>query len=156
MPEKRLEKPDLEIAGLQIWIQGRQYPDSVDYWDGNWLNVSIHCGRERSSVWATGPILHVPDLARFEIELRSFSKSLQGSVELQMMEPNFGINFKSNDQRTKAWDYDVDMTVRITPNLVLEKHEFVFGVNQDHLNTLADQLKAMLGKYPLRGKSEAT
>jgi hypothetical protein len=37
---ERLGEPDLVIAGLRVWVHGRQFPQAVDYWDGNWR----HCG----------------------------------------------------------------------------------------------------------------
>jgi len=40
----KLGMPDLKLEGLQIWIHGRQFPDAADYWDGNWLRVTAHCG----------------------------------------------------------------------------------------------------------------
>ena len=40
-----LGEPDIKLAGLQIWVHGRQFPDSDDYWDGNWLYVTRPGGR---------------------------------------------------------------------------------------------------------------
>ncbi|MFC4159857.1 hypothetical protein [Chitinimonas lacunae] len=40
-----LGEPDLLIAGLRVWIHGSQFPNAVDYWDGNWLRVTAYCGR---------------------------------------------------------------------------------------------------------------
>lgn len=47
----QLEKPHLEFGVLQIWVLGREFEDSQDYWDGNWLRVLIHCSSEASDVW---------------------------------------------------------------------------------------------------------
>jgi hypothetical protein len=46
MNEREIEnlgEPDLRVAGLRVWIHGRQFPDSQDYWDGNWLNATAYC-----------------------------------------------------------------------------------------------------------------
>jgi hypothetical protein len=56
--------PALKVVGFQIWIHGRQFPDSQDYWDANWLNVTAHCGANGASVWVSGAIVMVSDLAR--------------------------------------------------------------------------------------------
>lgn len=45
---------DMKIAGLAIWIHGRQFPDSKDYWDVNWLNVTVRCGAQGASVKVCG------------------------------------------------------------------------------------------------------
>jgi hypothetical protein len=54
--------PGIALAGLQIWVQGRQFPDAQDYWDGNWLDVTVHCGGEGASVWVSGSIIHLSEL----------------------------------------------------------------------------------------------
>jgi hypothetical protein len=51
-----LGAPDLKLEGLQIWVHGRQFPDLHDYWDGNWLRVTAHCGGSGASVFTTGSI----------------------------------------------------------------------------------------------------
>ena len=40
----RLGKPDLRVAGFQLWVHGREFPDAQDEWDGNWLRLTAHCG----------------------------------------------------------------------------------------------------------------
>jgi hypothetical protein len=40
----------IEVSGLQIWVCGRQFPNKDDFWDGNWLKVSVHCSAQDSSV----------------------------------------------------------------------------------------------------------
>ena len=49
---EKLDVPDIKLAGLQIWIHSRQFPDTDDFWDGNWLNITAHCGADGASVWA--------------------------------------------------------------------------------------------------------
>lgn len=55
-PAAKFGTPDLKLQGLQIWVHGRQFPDAADYWDGNWLRVTAHCGESGASVFATGSI----------------------------------------------------------------------------------------------------
>ena len=63
-----LGPPALNIVGFQLWVHGRQFPNAQDYWDGNWLNVTAHCGANGASVWASGAIVMVADLARWATE----------------------------------------------------------------------------------------
>ena len=51
--QKYLGEPALRIAGFQLWVHGYQFPDSNDYWDGNWLRVTVHCGAAGASVCAS-------------------------------------------------------------------------------------------------------
>jgi hypothetical protein len=48
--EEPLGAPDLQIAGLRLWVHDRQFPMADDYWDGNWLQVTVHCGAPGASV----------------------------------------------------------------------------------------------------------
>jgi hypothetical protein len=57
-----LGEPALKVAGFQLWIHGRQFPDSTDYYDGNWLRVTAHCGSSGASVWVQGAMLMVTDI----------------------------------------------------------------------------------------------
>ena len=50
----QLGAPAIRLAGFQLWVHGRQFPDSQDCWDGNWLNVTAHCDAAKGSVWALG------------------------------------------------------------------------------------------------------
>lgn len=52
---ENLGAPDIELEGSQMWIHGRQFPNDEDYWDGNWLNVTAHCGSHGANVWTGGP-----------------------------------------------------------------------------------------------------
>jgi hypothetical protein len=42
--------PDLKIFGLCVWIHGRQFESSVDFWDGNWLRATAICSSEGVTV----------------------------------------------------------------------------------------------------------
>jgi hypothetical protein len=63
-----LAPPALKIAGFQLWIHGRQFPNAQDYWDGHWRNVTVHCGASGASVWTSGAIVMVSDQARLATE----------------------------------------------------------------------------------------
>ena len=76
---ERLGPPAIRFAGLQIWIHGRQFPESMDHWDGNWLNVTAHCDQAGASVWATGAILDTIGLLRFRDELEQLPQTLSAN-----------------------------------------------------------------------------
>lgn len=46
MDLSKLGKPDLTISGLKVWVHGREYENSDDYWDGNWLRVTANCAEK--------------------------------------------------------------------------------------------------------------
>lgn len=43
--EKEPRAPDFCIGGFKLWVYGREFPESHDYWDGNWINVVVRCTR---------------------------------------------------------------------------------------------------------------
>jgi hypothetical protein len=105
-----LGAPDLKLEGLQIWVQGRQFPDSHDYWDGNWLRVVAHCGGNGASVFATGSIIHLSELNRWLVETEELLKNLNGEAKLACMEPALSVTLKSGSLG------HITMEVSITPD----------------------------------------
>jgi hypothetical protein len=154
MAENKLGKPDLKISGLQVWIHGREFPESTDFWDGNWLNVTAHCGKGESNIRVTGPLIHVPELAQFKADLEIFSIALQGKVELQTMEPNLKVELvQATTRRDESLNYEIEMRVNITPNQIFETHEFIFGIDKNQVTSCIFQLQEILKKYQIKEKS---
>jgi hypothetical protein len=151
MLRNNLGKPDWEINGLRVWIHNREFPDSTDYWDSNWLVVTAHCGRGDSNVLVTGSIIHIPELAQLQVDLEKFVDLLQGKVELHTMEPELKVVFEANSQPAKSSNYDIEMKVNITPNQIFENHEFIFEVKKSDLQLCLVQLNDILEKYPVKG-----
>jgi hypothetical protein len=104
------DEPDLGLAGLSIWVVGRQFPDQNDYWDGNWLNVRVRVEATGATVEARGPIIHASELESFTKELEQLGSALTGNASLKCMEPNLDVVIRG-DRRGQA-----TMTIRITPD----------------------------------------
>jgi len=133
------------LAGLQIWIHGRQFPDSVDYWDGNWINVTAHCGASGASVWVRGNIIHLPEIAHLITGVESLCKTLRGKAELPCIEPELSFTLEAENLG------HIQMTVDITPNLS-QTHRFAFEIDQSYLPKLLSDCNAVLRQYPIKGK----
>ena len=146
---EQLGDPDIKISGLEIWIHGRQFPDTEDYWDGNWLRVTVHCSADSSSVWANGTFIHLPELYGWYESTLELNDSLKGSAHLDCMEPNLSaiIKAKSLGQLT--------MEVNITPNHLEQEHKYLFELDQSYLPGFLSGCKKVLEKYPVKGINEA-
>jgi hypothetical protein len=59
------EEPDLQIAGLSLWVFGYQFPNTNDFWDGNWLNVRTQVEGNGAVVKHAAPFFARPILSRF-------------------------------------------------------------------------------------------
>ena len=141
-----LGKPNLQIQGLNIWIHRRQFPDELDYWDGNWLVATAHCIKDNSEVWIVAEsILRTPELLDLKDELERFQKTYTRNVELLTLEPYLSLKFES--ELTNL----LKMKVRISPDLENYK-EFIFEINKNDLEAFIGNLKEITIEYPVRGK----
>ena len=140
-----LGSPALKVAGFHLCIHGRQFPDSQDYLDGNWLNITAHCGANGSSVWVSGAIVMVSDLARLLAGCESLYQSGQGDAVLQPLEPNLVVTLRSSDRRGH-----ILMRVEITPDHMTQEHHVDFEIDQSYLPSLMAQCRAIIEEYPIR------
>ncbi len=146
---ENLGDPDIKLDSLQIWIHGREFPQAEDYWDGNWLNVTAHCGSRGADVWTSGAILHVPDIARWLANLEEMNKSLSGEANLVSLEPELCVelNTKGHGQ--------ISMRVEITPDHLTQEHNFEFEIDQSYLLSLIESCRKLIAKYPVRGMPDS-
>ena len=143
---EQLGPPDIKLNGLQVWIHGRQFPDVDDYWDGNWLRVTAHCGSHDADVWTSGPILEVPAIARWLTALEEMNRSLSGEANLIGVEPELSVEL------TMAELGHISMKVEITPDHLTQEHSFQFELDQSYLEDLIESCRNVLAQYPVRGK----
>jgi hypothetical protein len=142
-----LGPPALKIAGFQLWIHGRQFPHAQDYWDGNWLSVTAHCGASGASIWVSGAIVMVTDIARWASECEELYKSGQGEAILRPIEPNLLVTLRASDRLGH-----ILMRVEITPDHMGQRHSIDFGMDQTCLSALVAQCRTIIEEYPIRGE----
>ncbi len=138
-----LKKPSLKILGFQMWVHGREFPDSQDYWDGNWLNVTVHCGRLNSDVWFTGSIVHLSELNRLKEDIEKLCITFKGVIILDTMEPYLRIEFETTSKENIA------MKVTFTPDHMYEDHHYLFELDENQLRSCGEQLRNILVDYPI-------
>ena len=143
-----LGPPDMSLAGLRVWIHGREFPKTKDYWDGDWLTVTAHCGGEGADVWVGGAILHSPDLARWLGELEEMSRTLRGGARLASLEPELHVELEMG-----ALGH-VTVRVEITPNHLTQRHEFTFELDQTYLEPLLEDCRRAVRRYAFGGARE--
>jgi len=144
--ENTLGEPSLQLAGLPLWIHGRQFPASDDYWDGNWIDVTVHCGSPGASVWVSGPIIHLSEIVHFLQGVVALHASLQGEATLPCMEPELAVRLKAEERSHIA------MVVDITPDNIAQAHRFTFAIDQTHLPHVIHSCQTILQQYPVKGQ----
>ncbi len=78
-----LGRPNCHIAGLQIWILGREEGDE------DWLRVTLHCNRDSSEVWVLNQsALNVRyDIENLISELGNLNKKINKTLIYDFIEP---------------------------------------------------------------------
>jgi hypothetical protein len=64
-------------------VHGRQFPDSLDFWDGNWLNITARCEAPSAEVSASGAILHLSELQDWYTASERLYQTLTGEATLK-------------------------------------------------------------------------
>ncbi len=141
-----LGTPDLKAAGLQLWVHGRQFPDATDYYDGNWLRVTAHCGASGASVWTSGSILLVQDLVGWANQCEALEHGQRDEAELAPMEPELKVVVRRADRLGHF-----TMRVSITPDHMTQEHSFSFEIDQTFLPGIQRQCRAIAARFPIRG-----
>lgn len=140
VPPEDLGEPDLKVAGFQLWVHGRQFPESQDYYDGNWLRVTAHCGRLGASVWAQGAILMVTDIAGFGDQCAAILERKTKSATLDSFEPELKVSLETADRLGH-----IRTQIKITPDNLAQSHWFEFEVERSaRLNPKLRALESFL------------
>jgi hypothetical protein len=143
---EQLGAPDLRVAGFQLWVHGRQFPDSTDYDDGNWLRVTAHAGAAGASVWVSGAILMITDLIQFGQEVDGLAKGETQRADLKPFEPELRLQIEQLDSLGHF-----TMQVQITPDHLTQEHCFEFEIDQSYLPGISANCRALANTYPARG-----
>lgn len=142
---ENLGSPDIQIDGLKIWVHNRQFPEAMDYDDGNWLNITACCESKGAQIWVAGNILTLPELEHWLIDIEKMSKDLIGEANLDCLEP--GLNIKLSVNKLGQ----LKMVVDITPDLLMQMHQITMELDQTYLVPLSTSIRKVLSSYPIRG-----
>jgi len=147
MSQRELEHlgdPDLTIAGLRVWVHGRQFPEATDYWDGNWLRVTARCNYPGSSVRVHGAIIHLGELVGLLRGCERLYETLTGRAELACIEPNLRVTLNAETGG------HIQVCISITPDHLSENHSFTDGFDQTFLPPIIAACKRILDQFPVR------
>lgn len=137
-------EPDISFRGLSLWVRGREFPDTSDYWDGNWL--VIRARMEASGAWVecSGPILMTADVERFRDGLKVMADTLAGEATLTGLEPGINVTLK---MRTRG---KIEGAVEITPDHLNQQHRFTVDADQSYLSALISSCDMILDRFPVK------
>ncbi len=144
--QEQLGPPTLKVDGFQLWVHGREFPESQDHDDGNWLRVTAHCGRAGASVWAAGSILQVMDVVRWANECEAVGRGSRKGASLEPLEQELKVEIRATDSLGH-----LEMRVEITPDHIRQEHVFIFEIDQSYIPTIVKQCREIEKSYPIRG-----
>jgi hypothetical protein len=145
--QEDLGEPALKVAGFQLWIHGRQFPEATDWDDGNWLLVTAHCSSKGASVWISGPFLMVMDILYFSGECNRLLNDETSTAGLEPLEPELSLRIEKTDNHGH-----LKAQVTISPDLLTQSHTMEFMIDQSFLPSIIDQCASIAREYPVRGK----
>jgi hypothetical protein len=137
-------EPQLQIAGLRVWVHGRQFPNAMDYWDGNRMRVTAYCLYPDSQVRTHGAIIHLGELVGLLRECESLYKSVKGKAALKCIEPNIRVALEAE------WNGAIKVHIDITPDQMTERHSFDDSIDQTYLPRIIGDCESILAAYPIR------
>ena len=143
------ESPVLKLGGLRIWVHGRQFPEAVDPWDGNWLRITASCSGNGTKVVVTGPVLDTVSFLTFEAELKKLHAALQGEAHLASVEPNLSARVTAQGKSGR-----MVLRVEMTPDHLNEGHWFEEAIDQSYLPTAIAACREVLERFPVRHASD--
>ncbi len=145
-PEHVHRLPDLTLAPFRLWVLGREFPDSFDHWDGNWLTVMARCDLAGAKVTTCGPWIHLSELEAWRCELQEMDRTTSGTAYLNCIEANIKIVVAAKKPG------QLSVIVDITPDNATQSHRFHLEMDQTFLHPVASELTEILRKYPQRGR----
>src|SRR5262245_29816925 len=110
--------PSLVLGGLRVWVLGKASPESVEWYDGTWLEVRAECAAPGAMVTASGPLLTVEDVGRLAAGMEAMQAGQVSSAEMSPLEPNLVIGITGSSKGRLRMD------VRITPDSLTQEHRF--------------------------------
>jgi hypothetical protein len=138
--------PSLVLGGLRLWVLGKASPESVEWYDGTWLDVRAECVAPGATVTASGPLLTVEDLGRLLAGMEAMQAGRGSAAEMSPLEPNLVVGLTGNSKGRLRID------VRVTPDSLTQEHRFFFDAGLGYLSGPIVQCREILGRFPAVGR----
>ncbi|MBM7569938.1 hypothetical protein [Aquibacillus albus] len=135
-----------EKTKVEIDVKGREYPNSSDYWDGNWVvsNVKVEIPGYNVNFNAS---LRTDDIRDFVNDLKLMSRNLSGKAILKNLD-SF-IHFEGEMDKLGHIEWSGETCYPAGSGAVLT---FEFVSNQSYLDALIKELEDITYVYPVIGK----
>jgi hypothetical protein len=141
--ELRLRSPDGDE--LHLAVLGRTYPESTDYWDGNWLNVRFEIQTRRwSTRWSI--LLRAEELARFRDRVVDLHRTLKGDATFETLERWLTLTLRVDS----VGHLEVRGELRDTSRATSQLQFSLLGLDQTYLPQVCSQLDDIVAAFLMR------
>ena len=137
------DEPALRFCGFTLWVDQRQFPDALDYWDGNWLMVRARMEASGARVECAGPVLMTTDIKRFRDQLAAMALSLSGEATLTGLEPELNVVLTMQKMG------QMEIVVEITADHLNQDHRFTVAADQTYLPEMIRSCEVILDQFPV-------
>lgn len=137
---------------FRLDIASYQFPYLKDWYDGNWLNVSVRVKHSNGDWQKTDPSLEAFELKRLIKWFEKISRNEDVENEIYFTEPCLAFEFiKQQKQKTIR----VFLSNELKPSWEKDEEEFSmdFVVTDKELFRVIEDLQKDLEKFPIRGKN---
>jgi hypothetical protein len=112
----------------------------------------MHCSGDSSDVWVKqeAAVDANYDVKRLIIDLEMFVGKQKNHIAIEFTEPYLAMELEEHQPRSKT-DGEIEISIRITPNQLVEEHKYIFGVTEKEVRTFIAELKQLLVEYPITG-----
>jgi hypothetical protein len=142
-PIDRRDPPSLVLGGLSVWVLDKAFPETVEWYEGSWLQVRAECNAPGATVTANGPILTAEDISRLLAGMEAMHQRGASSAEMSPLEPNMAISLTGSSKGRLRID------VRITPDSMTQEHRFFFDTDLAYLAEPIAQCREILRRFPV-------
>jgi hypothetical protein len=133
---------DLELAGLRLWVHGREYLHHTRWDFDDWLWITAHYQTFGASVWTCGPITLTSEFFGFLRELKVMDRDLRGKAKFAGLDPGLKLSLEINQLG------QVFFHVEITPDHLTQKHVFDEQIDQSYFRSAIGGLERIVSAYP--------
>jgi hypothetical protein len=140
-PVDRRDPPSLVLGGLSLWVLDKAFPESVEWYDGSWLQVRAECSGPGATVTANGPLLTAEDIGRLLAGMEAMQRGAN-SAGMSPLEPNLAVSLTGSSRGRLRID------VRITPDSMTQEHRFFFDADVAYLAGPIEQCREILRRFP--------
>lgn len=134
-----------ENTKIEIEVFTQSYPESTDYWDGNWLNATIEC--EIPGFNAKFDLhIRTDELQDFSDQVKEMARKKAGKAALYNLDGYIEIEAIYEEPGTVNWTAALCYPAGNGASL-----KFDFSADQTSLNQLIKELDEIISVFPVVG-----